>query len=120
VNHATLVVSPAKTEPQREGESAGDRTDRLAKLGAQRGINRQCSIGWHDECSDPEGAVCRCECHGPTAKAGRAAFVAHWAAQPAPGEPAVTLSAEQVERLARYDFQAGWDAAIAHVESTMP
>jgi len=25
--------------------------------------NRQCSIGWHDECSDPSGLGCKCPCH---------------------------------------------------------
>lgn len=25
--------------------------------------NRQCSIGYHDECSDPRGERCECPCH---------------------------------------------------------
>ena len=25
--------------------------------------NRQCSIGYHEECSDPEGETCGCVCH---------------------------------------------------------
>lgn len=25
--------------------------------------NRQCSIGYHEECSDPEGESCGCPCH---------------------------------------------------------
>lgn len=25
--------------------------------------NRQCSLGWHDECSDPYGEACECPCH---------------------------------------------------------
>jgi hypothetical protein len=25
--------------------------------------NRQCSIGYHEECSDPEGETCGCPCH---------------------------------------------------------
>lgn len=29
--------------------------------------NRQCSIGYHEECSDPEGEQCGCVCH-PLAK----------------------------------------------------
>lgn len=29
--------------------------------------NRQCSIGYHGECSDPEGETCGCPCH-PIAK----------------------------------------------------
>jgi hypothetical protein len=26
-------------------------------------MNRQCSLGWHDDCSDPFGESCECECH---------------------------------------------------------
>lgn len=29
--------------------------------------HRQCSIGWHAECSDPDGETCGCVCH-PLAK----------------------------------------------------
>lgn len=25
--------------------------------------NRQCSIGYHDECTDPNGQRCKCPCH---------------------------------------------------------
>lgn len=25
--------------------------------------NRQCSLGWHEECADPHGATCGCICH---------------------------------------------------------
>lgn len=25
--------------------------------------NRQCSIGYHEECSDPDGDSCGCPCH---------------------------------------------------------
>lgn len=25
--------------------------------------NRQCSLGWHEECTDPAGEVCECPCH---------------------------------------------------------
>jgi hypothetical protein len=39
-------------------------TDAMARAGREIGVNRQCSIGWHDECSDPEGASCLCACHG--------------------------------------------------------
>jgi hypothetical protein len=55
--------------PMLVGEDIGHYTDRL--LGAhgedQRPYshprNRQCSIGWHDECSDPTGEVCECPHH---------------------------------------------------------
>ncbi len=50
------------------GESVSAYTDRLT--GADGGATpfdhkrfRQCSIGWHDECSDPDGDECECPCH---------------------------------------------------------
>lgn len=42
-------------------------TDEQAAAGAAKGRNRQCSIGWHEECSDRSGAnwreECACPCH---------------------------------------------------------
>lgn len=38
--------------------------------------NRQCSIGWHNECSDPEGHTCKCPCHEGRVHADR--LVAEW------------------------------------------
>jgi hypothetical protein len=38
-------------------------TDYMSLKGAAEGINRQCAIGWHEECSDPEGDECKCHCH---------------------------------------------------------
>jgi len=42
-------------------------TDRHASEGAALGRNRQCAIGWHDECSDRSGinhsGECSCPCH---------------------------------------------------------
>ncbi|HTY35375.1 hypothetical protein [Mycobacterium sp.] len=51
------------------GETPDAYTDRLT--GADRTNrrpydhrrNRQCSIGYHDECSDPVGETCECPCH---------------------------------------------------------
>jgi len=40
-----------------------DETDAAAILGRGHGIFRQCSIGWHAECSDPQGTRCKCTCH---------------------------------------------------------
>ena len=34
--------------------------------------NRQCSIGYHDECSDPAGARCKCPCHTGRGQSGDA------------------------------------------------
>jgi hypothetical protein len=51
------------------GETAIEYTDRLTGANgtnqrpyAERRL-RQCSIGYHDECSDPEGIDCKCPCH---------------------------------------------------------
>ncbi|QIQ62858.1 hypothetical protein SEA_JKERNS_46 [Arthrobacter phage JKerns] len=43
---------------------SGTYTDRLIGLGAQLGIYRQCSIGYHGECSqrDTRGDDCECMC----------------------------------------------------------
>jgi hypothetical protein len=30
--------------------------------------NRQCSISWHGECTDPAGKTCKCPCHTETGK----------------------------------------------------
>jgi hypothetical protein len=46
------------------GENDGQYTDRLLKVARdQAHTNRQCSIGYHLECSDPAGEECQCECH---------------------------------------------------------
>lgn len=37
-------------------------TDRLVRE-RKEGMFRQCSIGWHDECSDPYGQECTCAHH---------------------------------------------------------
>jgi hypothetical protein len=53
--------------PAFPGESDDAYTNRLLGIGDtypydhRRG--RQCSIGWHEECSDPSGASCECPCH---------------------------------------------------------
>jgi hypothetical protein len=53
--------------PYRDNESAEAWTDRVLSHAKEHGTYRQCSIGWHDECSQwdlGESAVCRCLCHG--------------------------------------------------------
>ena len=37
--------------------------DGTRKQPYQRGRNLQCSIGYHYECSDPDGRICKCPCH---------------------------------------------------------
>jgi hypothetical protein len=47
----------------RGGRTEAQWTDAMVEEGRRIGVNRQCSIGWHDECSDPDGDTCRCACH---------------------------------------------------------
>lgn len=54
---------PQAGNPRRKGETNEEYTDRLAKTGSRQGKLRQCSIGWHEECSDPNGDTCTCGCH---------------------------------------------------------
>jgi hypothetical protein len=49
--------------PQRDGEDNGAWTNRVLSHAKEHGTNRQCSIGWHGECSDPAGEQCMCLCH---------------------------------------------------------
>lgn len=48
---------------KRDDETDGQWTDRIHRSGNALGRNRQCSIGWHGECSDPDGDECACPCH---------------------------------------------------------
>ena len=61
--------------PQPDTESLHDAwvngwTNAHTAEGQNRCINRQCSIGYHDECSDPRGDECRCQCHTTTSQTG--------------------------------------------------
>jgi hypothetical protein len=55
--------------PKLDGEDAGQYTDRLTGADGTGRVpydhprNRQCSIGFHEECSDPAGKHCKCPCH---------------------------------------------------------
>jgi hypothetical protein len=68
-DRAAWYPAPA---PGLEGEDDGAYTDRLTGAdGTGRSPydhdrNRQCSIGWHSECSDPAGAECKCPHHFET------------------------------------------------------
>lgn len=45
-------------------ETLEERTERMIFEGAAKGVFRQCSIGWHFQCSDWSGLYgCRCPCH---------------------------------------------------------
>lgn len=66
------VPSPHTTSPSpRDDENLDKWTDRLVREGSALGVFRQCSIGWHGECSarhDGVDAECQCECHGQEEK----------------------------------------------------
>lgn len=46
-------------------EDAAAYTNRLLGHAREAGTFRQCSIGYHNECSDPYGDECMCSCHAP-------------------------------------------------------
>lgn len=88
------------TFPQRDGESRESWTERLTREAAKSGVYRQCSIGWHAECSQrrkpgPE-CPCNCTCHTQGATD---APEAPTSAPSAPEAPAAT--GEQYIRLAQ-------------------
>lgn len=73
-NYSTLgdvVVAEWYPElpPALAGETDEAYTDRLTGADGTDRVpydhrrNRQCSIGYHDECSDPLGERCECPCH---------------------------------------------------------
>lgn len=45
-----------------DGETDAEWTDRLIRE-APAGVRRQCSIGWHNECSYRDDDRCACQCH---------------------------------------------------------
>jgi hypothetical protein len=52
--------------PSLPGESTVEYTNRLSnpeRAPYDHSRNRQCSIGFHEECSDQEGTHCKCPCH---------------------------------------------------------
>lgn len=66
--------------PRPPGESDDAYTDRLTgadgtgRVPYDHSRNRQCSIGWHSECSDPLGGVCQCPCHTEIGKLERRVY----------------------------------------------
>lgn len=58
-----------KMPPTLDGEDAARYTNRLTGVYGADQVpydhqrNRQCSIGWHNQCSDPNGYDCECPCH---------------------------------------------------------
>lgn len=64
----TNRIDLPNTYPIWQDESDGDWTDRLLKMAGVHGTYRQCSIGWHGQCSQRDlgaEADCNCICHDP-------------------------------------------------------
>ena len=49
--------------PPFHGETDIAWTNRLLALSPEYQTNRQCSLNYHEECSDPNGESCQCYCH---------------------------------------------------------
>lgn len=52
--------------PDYQGENINDWSNHLLSKSSEYGTYRQCSLGWHDECSqrdDGDDADCACLCH---------------------------------------------------------
>jgi hypothetical protein len=77
------------TFPRREGESRESWTERLTREAAKSGVYRQCSIGWHEDCSQRRkpgpDCPCNCSCH---VEEGWEALVVPGNSQSAPEAPA--------------------------------
>lgn len=57
--------------PYRENETPEAWTNRVLSVAREHGTYRQCSIGWHEECSQRElgaDAQCACLCHAEEAE----------------------------------------------------
>lgn len=59
----SLRVNLTEKYPPGPNEDGSAYTGRLLGLAREHGTFRQCSIGWHHECSDPYGEECMCSCH---------------------------------------------------------
>ncbi len=63
-----------KMPPMLPSEGPSAYTDRLTGADGTKRVpydhprNRQCSIGYHDECTDPAGERCKCPCHTEAGK----------------------------------------------------
>jgi len=54
--------------PPHTGEDDAAWTNRILSHSRDHGVNRQCSINWHEECSNPAGDQCNCICHDPATR----------------------------------------------------
>lgn len=54
--------------PYAEGETPEAWTNRVLSHSREHEVNRQCTIGYHEECSDPDGEDCQCICHAEGAR----------------------------------------------------
>lgn len=63
-------VNLTEMYPIRPDETAEAWTDRILSHATEHGTYRQCSLGWHEECSQRQlgaDADCKCICHEPKA-----------------------------------------------------
>jgi hypothetical protein len=65
---ARRIAKGLEMPPLLTGETLDEYTNRLTGADGTgrrpyKHRNRQCSIGWHGECSDPSGERCECPCH---------------------------------------------------------
>lgn len=56
-------VNLSEKFPPLPDETAASYTGRLLAEARKAGTFRQCSIGYHEECSDRYGDECKCSCH---------------------------------------------------------
>ena len=72
------VIDGLDMPPKKTDETLEQYTDRLTGNGdvpPPYCRNRQCSIGWHNECTDPAGKRCKCPCHCPPHATGERGWV---------------------------------------------
>jgi hypothetical protein len=93
--------------PIRDGESRESWTERLTRAAAKNGVYRQCSIGWHEDCSQRRepgpDCPCNCTCHVTGAAAAPEVPAATHGTPEAPGP-----SGEQYVRQAQAAALRGW------------
>jgi len=67
MTHPDAAAWYPQMPPALDGEDDNAYTNRLLGIGGPSPYdhrrNRQCSIGWHGECSDRSGETCQCPCH---------------------------------------------------------
>jgi hypothetical protein len=105
--------------PMLPGENADAYTNRLTGASQATRVpydhprNRQCSLGWHHECSDlyAPGGTCQCPCHTPLG----AAELRAWELE----ESVVALYAHATGKLAPAPLGLTWPGILAGERDTV-